>query len=365
VKVAIAAWHLKDGNVGLGRYCRGLIEAIGRVDQTNRYTVIMPGTYELPSRPNIRYRPIRLPLMKRRAWEQLTPALVGGYDLLHFPYDSAVIWKRSKFVVTVHDVKPMLFGSLKPRQSVSRWVEQRLIGDRWARIDHILTDSDCSRGDIARCCGIPLDRVTVVYPGVDNERFRPAPLENSHQPSQPGRPYILCVAGADPTKNVGTLVEAFIRLPPLLRNSHDLVLAGDLRRRADLRERVTGAGIEKQVRFDGIVSDDALIALYQHAALFVFPSRYEGFGLPVLEAMACGCPVICSNASSLPEVTGDAAILVDPCDVESLSRRIAEVLSDPALRQHLRSQSLQQAKTFSWDRTARETIAVYRKVVQG
>ena len=362
MKVAIAAWHLKDGNVGLGRYCRGLIEAIGRVDETNRYQVIMPGTYDLPSRPNIRYHPIRLPLMKRRAWEQLTPALVGSYDLLHFPYDSAVIWKRSKFVVTVHDVKPMLFGSLEPRQSVSRWIEQRLIGDKWGRIDHILTDSYCSRGDIARCCGIPLDRITVVYPGVDNERFRPS---TSALTFPPGRPYILCVAGADPTKNVETLVEAFIRLPPLLRNSHDLVLAGDLRRRADLRERVAGAGIEKQVRFAGIVSDGALIALYQHAALFVFPSRYEGFGLPVLEAMACGCPVICSSAASLPEVAGEAALFIDPSDVEALTGRIAEVLSDPELRGQLRVRSLQQAKTFSWDRTARETIAVYRKIVQG
>lgn len=359
MKIVIAAWHLKDGNVGLGRYCRGLIEAIGRVDQTNQYDVIMPGFYDFPARPNMRYRSMKLPIFKRRLWEQVTPSLIGRYDLLHFPYDSAVIWKRGKFVVTIHDVKPVLFGALRPRTSASRWLEQRLVGDKWARIDHILTDSYCSRQDISKCHGISLNRITVVYPGVETDRFRPA---RSAEAGAAGRPYLLCVAGADPTKNLETLVEAFLRLPLPLRNSHDLVLAGDLRRRVDLRERVARAGIEKQVRFAGIVSDDALIDLYQHAAIFVFPSRYEGFGFPVLEAMACGCPVIASNASSLPEVTGDAAILVDPLDVEALTGRIVQVLSDSALRQHLRARAQQQAATFSWDRTARETIAVYEKV---
>lgn len=358
MKVVIAAWHLKDGNVGLGRYCRGLIEAIGRVDRTNQYEILMPGRYELPASPNVHPRVMALPVGKRRVWEQLAAVLARRADLLHFPYDSAVVWKRSKFIVTIHDVKPMLFGTLKPRPGLGRWVEQRLIGDRWARIDQVLTDSARSRQDIARCCGIDVSRVTVVYPGVDHERFTPAAEDGGA-----GRPYILCVAGADPTKNVETLVEAFIGLPLDLRHAHDLVLAGDLRRRADLRERVAGAGIDKQVRFTGIVPDDALITLYQQATVFVFPSRYEGFGFPVLEAMACGCPVICSTAGSLPEVAGDAAVLVDPSDVQGLTARIGEVLADRGLRAQLRARSIQQAKHFTWDRTARETIAAYQKTV--
>ena len=132
----------------------------------------------------------------------------------------------------------------------------------------------------------------------------------------------------------------------------------------DLREQASRLGLEKQVMFTGVVSDQRLIELYQQATLFVFPSRYEGFGLPVLEAMACGCPVLSSNASSLPEVVGDAAILLDPMDVEGFTREMVRTMSDSDLRQDLRERGLARSAQFSWDRTARETIAVYRALLQ-
>ena len=287
--------------------------------------------------------------------------LAGQYDLLHFPYDSAIAWKRGRFVVTVHDVKPLIYGTDRSRWNLNRLIEGLLVRDKWANIDHILTDSQCSKRDVVERLGISENRITVVYPGVELGRFQPVPLGRTDQGL---RPYVLCLAGADPTKNIETLVEAFARLPLLLRDSHDLVLAGDFRRRADLCELVSRVGIGKQTVFTGMVSDDRLIDLYQHAALFVFPSRYEGFGLPALEAMACGCPVICSNVSSLPEVAGDAAILVNPLDVDKLTSEMAQVLRDPELRSDLRKRGLAQAGTFSWDRTARKTIAVYKKVVE-
>jgi len=373
MNIAIAAWHLKDFNVGLGRYCRGLIEAIGRVDTENRYEILMPvGTYRFPDRPNFRYRPVRVPLFKRRVWEQVAPLLSGPYDLLHFPYDSCVAMKRGKFVVTIHDVKPLLFGELASRRNVKGLLERWLVGDKWAKIDHVLTDSDCSRKDILDRLNLPQDRVTVVYPGVELEHFRPAASGASpHLRLSPhggeggerGKPYVLCVAGGDPTKNVETLMQSFARLPRSVRESHDLVLTGDFRRREDPRQLVAHADIEKQTIFTGVVNDERLVELYQQATLFVFPSRYEGFGLPVLEAMACGCPVICSNASSLPEVAGDAAILVDPMDVEGFTHEMDRVLTSSDLRRNLRGRGLAQAARFSWDRTARETIAVYKKVL--
>ena len=362
MKVVIAAWHLKDFNVGLARYCRGLIEAIGRVDHQNRYEILMPeAAYRFPEHPNLRYRVIRFPVFKRRFWEQVAPLLVGSYDLLHFPYDSGIAWKRGKFVVTVHDVKPLIFGELRRRWNLNSMVEQALVGDKWARIDHILTDSECSKRDLIGRLNVPSDCVTVAYPGVELERFCPSQGDGSNQPS---RPYVLCLAGADPTKNVETLIEAFAGLPRSLRGSYDLILAGDFLRRRDLRELAARLGLEKQVVFTGVVSDQRLIELYQQATLFVFPSRYEGFGLPVLEAMACGCPVLSSNASSLPEVAGDAAILLDPMDVEGFTREMVRVLSDSDLRRDLREQGLARAAQFSWDRTARETIAVYRALLQ-
>lgn len=362
VKIVVAAWHLKDFNVGLGRYSRGLIEAIGRVDAENQYEILMPDdSYRFPERPNMRYRLIRFPFFKRRFWEQAAPLLVGRYDLLHFPYDSCVAWKRGAFIVTVHDVKPLIFGTDtgRSRFNLNRLIERLLVRDKWARIDHVLTDSHCSRRDIVQRLGVPAERITVVYPGVEQERF--APVTPTGREGR--RPYVLCVAGADPTKNVEVLVEAFARLPHPIRDAYDLVLTGDFRRRVDLHERVRQAGIEKQTIFTGVVGDDQLVDLYQRAALFVFPSLYEGFGFPVLEAMACGCPVISSDASSLPEVVGDAAILVDPSDVEGFTRRMGQVLTDADRRQDMRERGLAHATQFSWDRTARETVAVYRRVV--
>jgi glycosyltransferase involved in cell wall biosynthesis len=362
MKVVIAAWHLKDFNVGLGRYCRGLIEGLGRVDHENRYEILMPNdAYRFPDRPNIRYRLIRFPVFKRRFWEQVAPLLLGRYDLLHFPYDSCVAWKRGKFMITVHDVKPLLFSNPRPRHNLNSLVEQLVVGDKWSKVDRVVTDSECSRQDIVEHLKIPKERVAVVYPGVDRERFAPAPVT----PADRGvRPYVLNVAGSDPTKNVETVIDAFARLPLTMRDEHVLVLAGDFRRRPDLYERVRQAGLEKQTQFTGIVSDDRLKELYQRAKLFVFPSRYEGFGLPVLEAMACGCPVISSNASSIPEVAGDAAILLDPMDVEGFTREMVQVMSNSDLRRDLRERGLARAAQFSWDRTARETIAVYRELLQ-
>jgi len=404
VNIVIAAWHLRDFNVGLGRYCRGLIEGIGRVDRENRYEILMPDkSHRFPDRPNFRYRLVRFPIFKRRFWEQAAPLLAGRHDLLHFPYDSCVAWKRAKFVTTVHDVKPLLFPSLAQRRNVNSLIEDAIVGDKWARIDHVVTDSQCSKRDIMAHLRVPEHRLTVVYPGIDLERFRPATgkvevkaevewktqaeverrvqveakvevegeMGSSARPistltsSLTFRPFILSVAGADPTKNVETLVEAFGRLPQQLRDAHDLVLVGDFRRRPELRERAAVLGIDKQTRFPGVVDDDRLIDLYQQASLFVFPSRYEGFGLPVLEAMACGCPVISSNASSLPEVAGDAALLIDPSDVEGLAKAMQQVLSDPALSADLRSRGPIRAAQFTWDRTAREMVAVYRRVVTG
>ena len=363
MKVVIAAWHLKDFNVGLGRYSRALIEALGRVDTENQYEILMPvESYRFPERPNMRYRLIRFPFFKRRFWEQVAPCMAGRYDLLHFPYDSCVAWKRGKFMTTVHDVKPLIFGTGRRRQlNVNELIERALMRDRWSRVDHVLTDSRCSQRDIVERLGVPADRITVVYPGVELERFCPAPA--SHAGCGADRPYVLCVAGADPTKNVESLVEAFSRLPGGLREGYDLVLAGDFRRRIDLLELVRQTGIARQTVLTGVVSDERLIELYQRASLFVFPSRYEGFGLPVLEAMACGCPVISSSASSLPEVAGDAAILVEPSDVDGFTRQMERVLTDRALWTDLRERGLARAVQFSWDRTAKETVEVYCRVV--
>lgn len=357
VKIVIAAWHLKNLNVGIGRYARELIEALGRVDRTNRYEILIPhAEHPFTARPNMRYRVIRFPLFRRRFWEQVAPLLVGPYDVLHFPYDSCVAWKRGTFVATIHDVKPLLFRALRARTNLNSRIERWLVGDRWKQLDHVITISEHSRRDLLDHTPLRPDQVSVTPLGLDADRFRPA----SERPEGP--PYVFCVAGADPTKNVGSLVEAFAKLPEALRRDYELVLAGDVCRRADIRAAIERLQIGAKTKLVGQVSDAELARYYQQATVFVFPSLYEGFGLPVLEAMGCGCPVICSNASSLPEVAGDAAVLVDPRDSDQLAMELTRVLASSSLRDELQARGSARAGQFSWDRTAAETVAVYRRL---
>ncbi len=359
VKIVIAAWHLKNPHVGIGRYTRELIDALGRVDRTNHYEILLPCVeHPFTARPNMHYRVIRFPLFRRRVWEQAAPLLAGPYDVLHFPYDSCGAWKRGKFVTTIHDMKPLLFPELRARMNLNRRIEEWLVGDRWKTIDHVVTISEHSRRDLLAHVPLRPDQVTVTPLGLDAGRFRPAERRRE------GRPYVFCVAGSDPTKNVGCLVEAFAMLPQALRDGFDLLLAGDVCKRMDIRAAIERFGISGQTKLVGVVSDVELIAYYQQATVFVFPSLYEGFGLPVLEAMGCGCPVIASNTSSLPEVAGNAALLMDPRQSDQLMRELTRVLESPSLQATLRTRGLARANTFTWDRTARETVAVYERTIE-
>jgi glycosyltransferase involved in cell wall biosynthesis len=359
VKIVIAAWHLKNPTVGLGRYCRELVEGIARVDPSNQYEILMPASvHRSPHRANIRYRLIRFPFFRRRFWEQVAPLLAGPYDLLHFPYDSCIAWKRGKFIATIHDAKPLLFPELRPKRNLGARIERALVGDSRTKLDHVVTISNSSRRDLIRHLELAENRITAVPLGIDSARFHPI------RPSQSSRakPYVMSLAGSDPTKNIITLVKAFAAVPERLRRTYDLVLIGDVSKRPDVRDAIEQEGIASQTRLVGVVSDEALIGWYQGADVFAFPSLYEGFGLPVLEAMACGIPVLCSNNSSLPEVAGDAAVLVDPRNVKQWSDELTRMLDDAQLRQELSERGRARALTFSWDRTASETVAIYERV---
>ena len=343
MKIVIAAWHVRDFNVGLGRYTRNLIEGIGRIDPENQYDILTPDAYQaVVSPPNFRYRRIRFSNYKKRYWEQIAPLLVGHYDLLHFPFDSCVAMKRGKFVTTIHDVKPLLLSDGKRKWPWKGMFKRMMIPDPLEKIDHVVTISQCSKRDIMEKLGVPEDRISVIYQGVEFDRFFPKTGATSGRTEAP--PYILCVAGRDPTKNVKSLIQAFAKLPKKIIEEYQLVLAGDLQQDRMLNETITQLGLEKKVVMTGIVSDERLVRLYQDAAVFVFPSLYEGFGLPVLEAMACGCPVISSNRSSIPEVVGEAGILLDPLDIMAIRNAIDRVLTDTPCAEQLRVAGLRQAQ---------------------
>ncbi len=359
MNVLIAAWHLAQFNVGIGRYTHALVEAISRVDSDNDYTVLTPRPVPLSLKNNnVKCLVAPLPLFRRRGWEQIIPFLNGSYDLLHFPYDSCVAWKRGKFVVTIHDIKPLLFPALHSKRGIAGLIEQWLIGDRISKIDHVLTVSESSKRDIVHHLGIPVERITVVYPGVDTAWFsRPRGYP------EPDAPYILSVAGTDPTKNVEAIVRAYARLPTDLRHDVQLVLAGDVKKQPAVQNLVNTLKVGDQVRFTGVVDDEQLRRLYWGAEVFVFPSLYEGFGFPVVEAMAAGCPVICSKTSSLPEAGGNAALYVDPHDIDGLAQFMERVLTSSDERAEMVRIGLHHSAKFVWDKTAEETIGTYKKVI--
>jgi glycosyltransferase involved in cell wall biosynthesis len=231
--------------------------------------------------------------------------------------------------------------------------------------DVIIAVSECTRRDAVRLYGIDQAKIRVVYEGV-NPRFRPLDDREQlealrHRYALPAR-FLLYVGTIEPRKNLPALFEAFkqIGLPGV-----KLVIVGKKGWLYDETfARLQALGLEREVVFTGFVPDDDLPGLYTLAEAFVFPSLYEGFGLPVLEAMACGTPVITGNVSSLPEVMGDAGILVAPGDVGGLVTALKRVLTDSHLRAQMSAKGLAQARKFTWEKAAQETLAVYRRVMQ-
>ena len=266
-----------------------------------------------------------------------------------------------KCIVTLHDLIPLVFPEYVPRSRKKRLfpVYRMLMLEVARRSDAIITVSRSSREDILKHLRIPdahADRVIVIPEGV-SRRFKPLPAADR----RPGRKTILWVGRADPYKNLEALIRAFARLREEQRGGVRLMLVGPKDARYPEASRLASdLGIAPDVEWTGYLGDEALVKAYQDADLFVLPSLYEGFGLPVLEAMACGTPVICSNKGSLSEVAGDAAIRVQPGDVTGMAEAMKRVLTDPRLARDLSERGLRHAEQFSWLRTAQLTLDAYR-----
>ncbi len=283
-----------------------------------------------------------------------------GMDHVGVPF----VGRSGRYVATVHDVIALLLPeTFTPRH---RLVVRTALAMVRRRADLVIVPSRAVERDVVERLGLPADRVVVTPEGCE-PRFRPTPCaEVLARYGLPSR-YVLAVGTLEPRKNLTTLLQAFARLrredgiDPTLR----LVLVG-ARGWLDepIYETVRSLGLEGTVHFAGFVDDDDLPAVYSGAALFVFASLYEGFGLPLLEAMACGVPVVTSNVSAMPEVAGDAAVLVDPRDVDDLAGAIARTLRDDALRNRLRVAGLARARQFPWEATARRTLDAYASLVQ-
>lgn len=386
---------------GIGRYTRSLVRALARADRENQYVLLVPsdardvaGVLLLPqqseaqlpqqsdgglpkrlsNQPNLtevadNFRFAHAPLSERALvtlWQRLgipfpVELITGRTDVFYSPDFVLPPTRPSKKILTVHD----LSFKRVPETAVPnlKWYLEGAVPRAVKRADLIFADSNATRADLVELFGANPDRVQTLYSGVE-EHFRRVTDERVLGAVRSRyalvKPFILSVGTIEPRKNLTRLVEAYSRLPGLA--DLDLIIAGG--RGWTYKEIYSSPAkyhVQDRARFLGFVAESDLPALYSLATLFVYPSLYEGFGLPVLEALACGAPVITSNNSSLPEVAGDAAVLVEPRDVEALIEAMNCLLNDSALRQEMSRRGPERAKKFSWDSSARQLLAAFDK----
>jgi len=377
--VVLDARYLTRHQSGIGYYTQRLIGGLAAIDRTNRYTCVvvrggpgLPVTGPTDSRwatwPTrvsfdnhvtgdlwlLGYLPVRLHRL--------------GTDVFHGPAVFLPLVKLGyRTVVTIHDLVSFLFPATVPRKYSLYMRLMTRLAVRSA--DHIIAVSGATRDDLTQVLQVPDHKVAVIHEAVGPEfAVAPAPgaVERVVQRHGIRQPYCLFVGNLEPRKNLAGLIEAFARLKDRARAArppHQLVLAGTRGwLYAGIFRAVEAHGLTGEVVFTGYVPPEELPLLYAGADCFVFPSLYEGFGLPVLEAMAAGAPVVASRVGAIPEVAGDAALLVDGSRPAELAEAIETVLTDPALRARLVARGRARAREFTWDRVARQTLAIYEAV---
>lgn len=363
----------RSQDFGIGTYIRNLVRALASIDHHNRYTLISAvdeaaSLKDLPENFSTAiYSRIDVDAFDNLAF----PAFLRGLrpDLVHIPLNRVPLVMVRPYVVTVHDMSSLMFedqGS-DMQMRFRRYRYKRGL----MRANEVIAVSEATKRDIENLLGIPPDHIHRVYNAPDpgffghgngfNEQEKQRILERY----QIQYPYLLYAGNVRPHKNVPRLVEAFavvrdqLSAHPVYKDLRLIIIGDTISQYPALRQAVIKSRVENVVRFLGFVPFDTLRYLYEAATAFVFVSRYEGFGLPPLEAMACGTPVVASNVSSLPEVLGDAAVQVNPANVFEIARGITEVLLDDGLRSALVRCGREQASRFSWERTAREVLAIY------
>jgi glycosyltransferase involved in cell wall biosynthesis len=374
MRIAFDATAIPRLMAGAAVYTYELARALAAVDSENEYVIFARGSHfdDLPAvRAGLRVLKVRAPSRPLRLlWEQtVLPWRLRRLriDVLHSPHHTTPLAPCGcRRVVTFHD---LTFFLLPERYPPTRRLYFQLMTRLSARVaDAIIVPSEAVRGDVMRilpASGGPPERVFVI-PEAAGPAFRPqdaVAIEAVRRRYGLEGPFLLSVGSLEPGKNRERLLQAFARLRAR-GLKHSLVVAGQrawhYEGEAPLARRL---GLADSVRFLGHVPQADLPALYSAADIFVFPSLYEGFGLPALEAMACGTPVVASNVSALPEVVGDAALRVSPLDVEALAGAMERLLRDDRLRSDLRERGLERAAQFSWEKAARETVEVYHRVV--
>ncbi|MBM2849170.1 MAG: hypothetical protein HW418_2112 [Anaerolineales bacterium] len=360
---------------GIGRYTRELLRALAAADTASDYRLFFASRslpHPLPPLPsNFHVTPLPLDdIWLVRVWHRARLPLpvnwlTGPIDLFHSPdFTLPPVRRGTRTLLTVHDLS--FIRDPESATPVLRHYLNAVVPRSVARADHVLADSQATRADLVELYRTPAEKISVLYSGV-HESFQPvtdlAAVRARY--SLGDAPFVLAVGTLQPRKNYVRLIQAFAaisNLQPRTSNLH-LVIAGDKGWRYDaIFAEVEKLGLRDRVMFPGFVADADLPALYSAARVLAYPSIYEGFGLPMLEAMACGTPVVTSTASCMPEVAGDAALLVPPTDVDALAAALDRALTDEALRADLIARGRARARQFSWAKSAQQLLGIYHAV---
>jgi len=357
---------------GMGNYVYHLVTELAQIDSTNHYILYTNQPHDLTLPDNFQTQQLTMPTYP--LWEQLALSYAARrdqLDILHCPANTAPLLPlgQTKLFLTIHDVMYLLPSTQLPispswYQRLGRWYRQLVVPPVARRADKVITVSAYSRQDIAQHINLNTSKIAVTLEApnaVCHFVTNNSVLQPARQKYNLTSPFILALAGIDPRKNTAKIIEAFAKLPNF--TTYQLVLVG-LSRPAQhaFRQQAQQLDIVNQVIFTDFVPEADLVALYNLAELFIYPSLYEGFGLPILEAMACGTPVITAPSGSIPEIAGDAAIMVNPTNVTEMSQAMYRVLSNKTLAEQLRQKGLAQVKRFSWRNTARQTLQLYEQV---
>lgn len=366
MKVGLLTDSIERGSPGIRRYSMRLAEELLKLDGADitllHFSAGKDAFYR--DKPTRKLFDSHLPIVgKQLSFYPQTRKL--GLDLVHDTYHFPPFFFPGRYakIMTIHDLTPLTMGthSLK-----NRLAHRLLVGQMARRANSIVTPSESTRRDVVRLLGVGPNRVIVTREAAD-ETFRPASPEDISSLRERLRlpdSFLLCLGTLEPRKNLPRVIEAFGEVAPSVPDAH-LVIAG---RKGwgdpGIKATIRRLGIQSRIHITGRIDDSDLPILYSSARALVYPALYEGFGLPPLEAMQCGTPVITSNVSSLPEVAGDAAILVDPKSTDAIAAAMRCVLDNESVRLEMRERGFKQAARFSWRRCAELTMEVYESVTR-
>ena len=366
MKIGIDAKYIYTNKAGTGRYINNLLSHVKKIDNVNLYVELHPSSQsEIKKTNNFLSRItngfgefIRCQLMLPLRTKSL------GIDILHSPTFISPIITGCPVILTIYDLNHILYP--ETFEPLYRQYLNLLLPICAKRATKIITTSESSRKDIIGNLHVGEDKVEVIY-GAASPIFGRLDTENNFQSVlkkfRIRTPYILNVGTLEPRKNISGLLKAFSMLKERKSIPHKLVIVGEKGwRHKIIFKAISSLNLQDEVIFTSYISDEELMILYNKCNVFVYPSLYEGFGLPPLEAMTCGAPVITSNTSSLPEVVGNAGIMINPDNTEELCETIYTVIENNSLMENMRKKSLERAKLFSWEKSARQLLKIYSEV---